>query len=1167
MSALLLTELSGIETCATSLTDSFILFSFYTPTPSAPGFFASPASRFAMSLRWKPFRFLSVETLLDTTAGREDASSFGEVSLFPTLSAERNHERASQQRVLRRFATAAERAVSYDSIDGTFVLALPRGVVQLFHLASLDPSLTLGSYRSLHETTPPLHYTFSAHDGAVFSLVLVRHGDGVLPSLVTLGVDDGNPCLKVWKFRVRETSRSPIPPSSAIEDGPSPYQNGNRPVPADENRLECIAVYRLQSDSRPKVLAVKDAKLGIADISEIAIGFEDASVTILYGEIYRERAMRVRVAPAPGEMIQAKPIVFLRYCGTLLYCVSKVSVVVIVSVVDPEKDASKPVAFRREILDNMGSSTGKLCTVLDYSAELVVARAEGLYFFNRDGLGPCIAFPTEGQKAMVSSMGNYLIHSTEPGSITAYDVVNKLVAYRGKGVLTGCFQGHSSYTRNAMLCSADGSILKLSEISLQQRVNMLLKRGLHVPAIALARAESGENANKSNVMLTSALRQYAEYLMGKNRYDEAAEHLVQTIGGGVEPSWVVTRLVEQSGLRSGLRLYLEALHAAGRAAFAHTKVLITCYRHDRARGAILGSNATEKTNDEYVINVFSDVDWTEEQVDAAIVLCRDAGLFKVAERVSRRRGRHVQLAHTLVEDLGETEKALALLRSLEDVEALQVIKACGRRLLEKEPVKFVHYLCDAICRSTASMPPGSSKPLLQLSMFLPIFIDMPAWRAVLLERVLGTPGGITKANAPKAWILLFESLVCVDVADRLQAKRKLTTQQKSRTEHGHPSLGGDEDSVKAEEQITTLESSVDTGERGTIGRRALKILQSRRSVIKLRAALEIAEQNGHDPCLEYLYEHLRMYTELGVSLRMSKNGPSLLRACRRHGDREPRLWMELIRLYAPLAAKEGYGSEGDAIGEDLELVSSSPPRRVSPIAGVEYVGEDGGMGKILGTISDGSSERGSAQDLVDEAMVALDRSGLLSQVEIVELVGSACPDAPWSVVREYFERCAAGLKREAAVSEHAGLQLDGEIRELRREAKRLGEETVVIKPTTCASCEDVVSVPAVHFFCEHSFHVSCLAPGAVGVGNGVGGASAAMLVGREGVGAGLSNEGKTGMWGEECPQCAPELDAMVSMRQALQDKNRKHEEFFAMLKNSRDGFATIVEFLGRSPFL
>ncbi|KAI0561564.1 Vacuolar protein sorting-associated protein [Gracilaria domingensis] len=671
---------------------------------------------------------------------------------------------------------------------------------------------------------------------------------------------------------------------------------------------------------------------------------------------------------------------------------------------------------------------------------------------------------------------------------------------------------------------------------------MLLKRGMHTHAVALARAENERHPQVHNDILMCALRQYAEHLMSKDRYDEAAEQLVQTIGKNVEPSWVISRLVEQSGLRSGLRLYLEALHAAGMADFVHTKVLITCYRHDRARGVILGTKASEKTTDEYVISVFSDVDWSEEQVDAAISLCREARLFKVAERVSRRRGRWVQLARTLVEDLNQPNKTIELLRSLPDEEALRVLRACGRRLLVMVPDEFVQYLSDAICRSTARMSINSSGPVLKLDYFLPMFVDKPAWRAVLLDKLVKSPGGITTADAPKAWILLFESLACVDVAEGIRPA-------------GVPEIPGAPDSKAEYESIsrsTTIDADTATSattqssakERRVIGRRALRILQSRRSVIDLRAALEIAEQYGHEPCLEYLYEHLRMYKELGMCLRMYENGPALLRACRRHGDREPDLWIECIRLFAPRAAKEEYEEE-----EGTGAANSEVPRSVSKDDILSIASESTALSRIT---RDSESDKTSPPEILEEAMLALDRSATLSPLEIVETVSRACPDGPWGLVREYFERCTTALRREAIAAEHGSVVLENELKELRKEIMRLSDDAFSMNSKICSMCEDDLTVPAVHFYCKHAYHASCLSPGGIGGGSGV-------LPGAMGE--------RAEMWSEECPKCAPEMDGMVFMTQALQEKNTKHDEFFKAVKSSKDGFATIIECLELSPFI
>lgn len=844
-------------------------------------------------------------------------------------------------------------------------------------------------------------------------------------------------------------------------------------------------------------------------------------------------------------MIQAHPVVFLGYIADVLYCVSEMSVCVILPIL-----VDGNPAFRRDILDNLGVPRSSLCCILQPSAQLVVARPQALYFFHCEGRGPCLAFPTEGPKASISSCGNYLIHSTAPSSITIYDVINRLIAFRGKGLVSSSFDTTTDGLHTAMLCIAEGTILKLTEISLDQRINLLLKRGLYVPAVALARSEIDADGPQSKAVLLKALCQYSEHLMSRGRYDDAAEQLVETISDDLEPSWVITRLVEQPGLRSGLRFYLEALHAAGKAAFVHTKVLITCYRHDRARGTILGSKATEKTTDEYVINVFSDVDWSEEQVDAAISLCREAGLFEVAERVSRRRCRYVQLACTLVEDLNQPEKALELLYSLSDDEAGHVIEACGRHLLVGDPSRFVKYLAQAICHSTTAMPIGRLGPTLRLESFLPLFVDMPAWRAVLLENIVKTPGGLPTAEVPKVWLLLFESLVCVDVVDHLHSD--------SHTKVLHSVPASDE--VDAEVPVRgRVNQTVRNDKVRTIGRRALKVLQSRRSVIDLRAALEIAELYGHDPCLEYLYEHLQKYHELGICLRTSENGPSLLRACRRHGERDPHLWIECLRYFTPIAAKEEYGTTESSAEEEIS------GRKSSKSLNMENKGiDDTSFSKI---IADGESDKMSALDIMEEAIIALDRNGMLSSLELIDVVTRACPNGAWGLIREYFERCASALQRDATISEHNSLLLETELKELRKEAKRLGEETVVIKPKTCASCEDAISIPAVHFFCEHSFHASCLAPGGVVMGGmGTRSGSASSLISGYSTAVSFAEE-RTGMWGEECPRCAPELDAMVSMRQALQEKNNRHDDFFASLEGSRDGFSQIIEYLERSPFI
>jgi len=73
---------------------------------------------------------------------------------------------------------------------------------------------------------------------------------------------------------------------------------------------------------------------------------------------------------------------------------------------------------------------------------------------------------------------------------------------------------------------------------------MLLKRGLYLSAVKLTKLENEKlnnnisltkqitekvNSNDIKLILITTLKQYAEYLIKKHRYDEAAEQLIETI--------------------------------------------------------------------------------------------------------------------------------------------------------------------------------------------------------------------------------------------------------------------------------------------------------------------------------------------------------------------------------------------------------------------------------------------------------------------------------------------------------------------------------------------------------------------------------------------------------------------------------------------------------------
>lgn len=1012
-----------------------------------------------MSLSWRRLlRFLRAEQVpLTQQSDSSVATSNAGAPLLP-LNATFDENTPS---AAGRLVAAAIRAEHYHGTTVLRAFAQPRGAVEV-----------------LTQLPQPGRAVISAHERVAAAVAVI--GAHVL----TLGVDDNYSSLKVWRL-------------------------GNDAVPA------CTSTLRFSSDDTPTALAVRSR--GDSTLLT-AVGFADGAVVLLRGDVLRERVHRKRIAPAPGEMSENRPIVALRFLDDdTLFLATEASVAVIHCADE-----------RRAVLDTRGAARGTHCTLLIDSQQFCVAREEALYCFTQVGRGPCHAFPTSVPDGFICGFGKYLIHGAGNGEVVAYDITNKVLAYKGKGDVCAVFEDSDG---TALMCMKDSTVRRLTEVSLRRRVNMLLDRELYLPAIALARSET--NVNETNrELLTSAVRRYAEHLIEKNDYDAAAAQLVDIINGpAVEPSWVITRLVEQPGLRSGLRLYLEALHAAGKAAFVHTKVLITCYRHDRERASVLPKctpDETATTTDDHVCNVFANVDWTTEQVDSAIEMCRNAGLHRVAESLARGKKRNVALAQVLVHDLDEKSTALALLNSIEDEnEVAAVLNSVARSLLVQISAPFVDFLANAICKSSVKAAQNMSEPIIQLKDYSRLFADRPRWYAVLLERVLARPGGLPAHTVPGTWLELFESLVCVDVAERVAATV-------SPTSGSVPGVSMDAQSMDLDDMRSShssLPSTVFLGARNRaprVGKRALKILQSRRSMIDPRKALRIAEVHGHDTCLEYLYEYLRMYRELGVCLRQNENEKALIRAARRHGEREPQLWLEALRYFAPRACDELVAREERlerlALEEEDEVFrsrSQSPAMRV---------------GSTL------------AMDALNEVMTALSRSAVVTTLEIVDIVADACPNAPMAVVGEFIEKSVSTMNRRAVQEEYHGVRLAVELAELRKEAQRLGEEAVVMRPQPCAACNEPAAVPMMHFFCNHSYHAACLAP--------IGGSPARS---RDSFGEGL--------WIEECPKCAPEQDAAVSMRNAIEERNMKHDDFFSRLKASREPFNTVLEYLERRAFV
>lgn len=1087
-----------------------------------------------MSSRWKLLRFLKVEHLLAPAGDKLDPEPGVSSLLTPlTSDVERANPNERNDSTLRNLASTACRAHSSYSMDGMYAFLLSRGVVEVYHLYEC-------SLFALPEHPPDpavAHFTIPAHEISVSALTIIPRSKPDFPVLVTAGSDARYSTLKVWTVVEVSKERESSPLLSVqVNDA---FGSSVRKA------MLQTAILRLSSESIPSCIATSHSSGWNPTSCTVAVGCKDGTVLVFRGDLTRDKCSRHWVAPAPGEMEVVKPVLHVVFLETNILCVTELSVVLIRtcfvsdsgnaaegsrvavegSSLAPSRDlhhsTTSGVSYSRQILDSRGAPGAAAVVFVPSLQQLVVAREEALYFFNAEGRGQCLAFPSKKVEIRLAAFGTYLIHGSYPGSVIAYDIATKIIAYKGPGHVRACFTDHAE--KSAILCMDDGAIIRLVETPIQDRVAMLLNRGLHAAAIALASSSSASIHNAPSKLYIYAVQKYAEHLMQRGDYDLAAEQLATTIGGSLEPSWVVSRLVEQPGLRSGLRSYLEALHMDAHVSSVFTKVLITCYRHDRARFAILQSQdkvEQEKTGDAHIVHVLSGVDWSESEVDGAIKYCCESKLYGVAESVARKRRRYVPLASTLVLHRNNIQDGLSVLKQCtQRDEAMKIALACGRKFLAESPVEFTSIILEMAEKGIFNSPlttiksrrhsPNMTDRTQDLRKILHLFVDYPHWMATLLESLAsGQQSHVTSTGhdgslefTSELWKLLFDAVSWVDTQ-----------------EHG-----------------------------STSGRRALKLLQSRHAKVDFGAALAVSETLGNDVCIEFLHEHFRMYDELGSHLRCKRKVDGLLRASRRHGKQEPRLWLQMLRLVAPLVDQRDHKREGETHVPKVDEFSATAL---------------------------GEADAADLTAVFFEAINALDASGFLSPSEIIDFLGSWCPRASWSMIQPYFEKTIGKTISLAEQDEAFASSLAIESQRVHSQVASL-DEPVIVQPRFCAACEDTLTLPITYFYCSHAFHTVCL----MGAPSGTMQSLETYPTDHEtrvpqASEIDTSRIHSAGMtenpWAElECPRCTTEVDAMLSMRRALEEKNERHDDFFRLLRSCKadEGFDTIIGYLARSPFL
>jgi len=680
--------------------------------------------------------------------------------------------------------------------------------------------------------------------------------------------------------------------------------------------------------------------------------------------------------------------------------------------------ASQP---RLAQLDGHGVA-GPRCTALTGAGEFCVARPEALFFYAADGRGACLLMP--GEKRRLQAFGGNMLllvsaaaaapaspeehvepHAPVAGAsmLSLYDVRSKLLAYQAP--LGECSHIFCSPRTVVLFLAgeagpASGSAFALRERDTPAKVALLVQRGLFPNALELLGLEEAAAAEPEARRATAAARadvrrRFGEHLYAKRDFDGALAQFVATIGS-VPPSLVIRLFLEARRLPAVIS-YLEALHAAQHAAPEHTTLLLHCYAAEKETAkldAFLAEGGPSGAGD--------DAQRYRERFDVPTVLrvCRSAGYPAAALGAASRAGRPGARLAIMLDDLGLFDDALSLLGTLPPAEQEEAVAAYGRRLLCARPAQTAELLLRLV------QAQRGAAGLARAAQFIPLFSERPRLLRAFLQAALAACGEEEPpAGAQAAAAAVHNTLLELLLSERLVS-------------FAAPPPGGEAAAVDEEEGAEEAEAR---------SRAALRFLRDawpagRSSRYDPSHALVLCQTRRFTPGLLFLYERLRMFSQLMACHMAAGDSRGLLDAAVRLGGREPGLWHTVLQHFGSL---------------------------------------------------DPGARREEALAAVRLALAHVEKGRLLPPLAVLQAL-SGSEAMPLAVVKDYVRRSLAEEAQAVAEDRAACERYEAETARMRAETAGLRRHARVFQNNRCSLCTQTLDLPAAHFMCMHSFHSRCL---------------------------------------------------------------------------------------------
>ncbi|KAF2716341.1 vacuolar protein sorting-associated protein 11 [Polychaeton citri CBS 116435] len=956
------------------------------------------------------------------------------------------------------------------STEDGFV-ALDQGSISAFSAGSSNILVGLqNGYVHLLDQTFKSSRTWKAHDASNITHV---HQVPDTAWLVTLSEDLARePQLKVWALDQTERKNSSLPKLLCALT----VQNGRKNFP--------VTAFAVSSD-----------------LTQLAVGFGNGTVTVVRGDFIHDRGTRQRTVFESEEPITGLEF---REANTVALYIGTTSRLLSLAI------SGKAQGSPARALDENGCAVG--CMALDpVSNDIIIAREDAVYAY-----GPrskAASYPFEGAKKLIAINKDYVMIVSPPnntlqrsaslrafGGSIAGEILNSSTFKMLNTDLK--FIAHSETVQSQInriisiwgdvfLLTIDGKLYRYHEKTFQQKLDIIYRQNLFELAIALAKKH-----NVNEVQQNVIFRKFGDYLYQKGDFDTAMQQYLRAIDN-TEPSQVIRRYLDNQRIHN-LIDYLEELHEHEKATSDHTTLLLNCY-----------AKLKDVEKLESFIKQPGDLKF---DLDTAIVMCRQGSYYDQAAFLARRHEEHGLVVDILIEDLKKYAESLAYIWRLQPVQAYAALMKYGTVLLDHESKDATRLFIDYF---TGTFRPKKDAVIIQ---------ETPA-----SEESGGGLGAVATSAVQSLVTLIPLPYMSTSASQTSKEGMKSQAQVIETTTEGdyvqydvpkprtafsafidHPdefitfleaciANEGVKNDNKADLHTTLFEiylhkanTSSSDQEKQTWEQKAKSLLESKDVPIDTSNALLLSDLEQFREGTILVSEKQGLRADIFRSYTATRDTAGAVKALHKYGPEEPSLYPAALAYF------------------------TSSPEILAEVGPVE----------------------------IDAVLKKIDEDGLMAPLQVIQTL-SLNSVATMGLVKKYLSSTVKRERDEISSNRRLIDSYRADTETKLKELQELKEKPTSFSATRCASCGGTMDLPTMHFMCKHSFHQRCIN---VGINPSI----------RASGEGGESDD-------VECPICTPQNETARAIKQAQEESIDKHDVFVSALERAGSGerFGMVGEWFGR----